>query len=130
MTTPADGRRFDVGRCIGSGGFGEVYRATMISGGGVRSEVALKVLHAGLDPRSQAIQRLADEAKLLGLLSHRSILRIHDLVLLEGRIALVTEYVDGADLDTCTHDPGDPIPRRAVLQAVAHIAAPMAGRCT
>jgi len=100
-----------------------VYRSTMISGGGVRNEVALKVLHVGLDPRSQAIQRLADEAKLLGLLSHPSILRIHDLVLLEGRITLVTEYVAGADLDECTTQFRDPMPPRAVLMAIAHVAA-------
>jgi serine/threonine protein kinase len=106
---------------VGVGGFGEVYLATMTSGGGVRTKVALKVLHHGLDPRSQAVQRLADEAKLLGLLDHPSILRIHDLILLDGRITLVTEYVAGADLDRCVADP-DPLPLRGALQATAQVA--------
>jgi len=124
VSTRAEERRtFDIGPCVGVGGFGEVYQATMTSGGGVRTKVALKVLHHGLDPRSQAVQRLADEAKLLGLLNHPSILRIHDLVLLDQRITLVTEYVAGADLDRCTADSGDPMPARAVLQVVAQIAA-------
>ena len=93
----------------------------MVSAGGVRSEVALKVLHTGLDPRSQAVQRLKDEAKLLGLLNHPSILGIHDLVLLEDRVTLVTEFVDGADLDQCVLG-DDPIPVPAVLNVLGKIA--------
>lgn len=122
MSQPSsDRRRFEVQRCLGAGGFGEVYLASMVSAGGVRSEVALKVLHQGLDPRSQAVQRLKDEAKLLGLLNHPSILRIHDLVLLEERVTLVTEFVDGADLDQCvTGD--DPITMPAVLNVLGKVA--------
>ena len=128
MSTHAPGnseerRRFDVGPCIGRGGFGEVYLATMVSGGGVRAEVALKVLHRGLDPRSQAVRRLADEAKLLGLLNHPNILRIHDLVLLDGRITLVTEYVAGADLDQCVVGAAEPMTPRALLQVTGAVAA-------
>ena len=121
--TTEDRRRFDVGPCIGSGGFGEVYLATMVSAGGVRSEVALKVLHRGLDPRSQAVQRLADEAKLLGLLNHPNILRVHDLVLLDGRITLVTEYIPGLDLDQCVLGIDEPLGHRALLQVTGHVAA-------
>ncbi len=122
MSEPiTDRRRFEVRRCLGAGGFGEVYLASMASAGGVRSEVALKVLHQGLDPRSQAVQRLKDEAKLLGLLNHPSILRIHDLVLLEERVTLVTEFVDGADLDQCVGG-DDPIPLAAVLDVLGKVA--------
>ena len=60
-------------------------------------------------------KRLADEAKLLGLLSHPSMLRIHDLVLLEGRVALVTEYV-GFDANRPPFD--DPRVRRAFALAI------------
>ena len=56
-----DVRHFHVHSCLGQGGFGEVYKATMTSAGGVRHEVAIKVLHEGLDPRSQAVQRLREE---------------------------------------------------------------------
>ena len=69
-------RQFHFKRCLGRGGFGEVYLATLTSPGGVAKDVAVKVLHAGLDPRSQAIQRLMDEGRLLGVLNHPSILTI------------------------------------------------------
>jgi serine/threonine protein kinase len=120
-TGSSDKRRFYIHNCLGSGGFGEVYLATMISSGGVQTEVAVKVLHTNLDAKSQAIQRLRDEGKLLGILNHPAILRVTDLVLLEGRIALVTEYVEGADLDDCFKaDP--PLSLRATIQVIGQIA--------
>ena len=116
-----DRRQFHIHNCLGSGGFGEVYRATMKSAGGVQTEVAVKVLHATLDAKSQAVQRLRDEGKLLGILNHPAILRVTDLVSLEGRIALVTEYVEGADLAEC-FIADEPISLRATLQVIAQIA--------
>ncbi|MBT3224140.1 MAG: serine/threonine protein kinase, partial [Proteobacteria bacterium] len=114
-------REFSFQRCLGSGGFGEVYLATMTSSGGVETDVAVKVLHGGLDPRSQAVQRLRDEGRLLGVLNHPAILRVTDLVLLEGRIALVTEYVEGADLDEC-FGAHPPLPPRALLEVIGRVA--------
>jgi eukaryotic-like serine/threonine-protein kinase len=119
--TVGTGRRFRIQHCLGAGGFGEVYLATMLSTGGVRSDVALKVLHQGLDAHSQAVQRLQDEAKMLGVLNHPSILQIHDLVLLENRVALVTEYIPGADLDVAMFG-ADPMPLRVVLETLARVA--------
>lgn len=116
-----DARRFHVHTCLGAGGFGEVYKATMTSAGGVQHEVAIKVLHDGLDPRSQAVQRLRDEGKLLGVLRHPAILRVHDLVLLNGRVSLVTEYIEGGDLDMCFSD-GE-MPSRALIDVIGQVAA-------
>ncbi len=114
-------RRFQIQRCLGSGGFGEVYLAQMVSPGGVETEVAVKVLHDGLDPRSQAVQRLRDEARLLGRLNHPAVLKVRDLVLLADRVALVMEYVAGADLDACLHTPPT-IPLRAGIETCARVA--------
>ncbi len=116
-----DVRHFHVHTCLGSGGFGEVYKATMTSAGGVRHEVAIKVLHEGLDPRSQAVQRLRDEGKLLGVLRHPAILRVHDLVLLDGRVSLVTEYIEGGDLDLCFLEGN--ITTRALVDVIGQVAA-------
>src|SRR5262245_34866949 len=89
---PFEPRQFHLHSCLGRGGFGEVYRATMITGsgrtasgvtaGGVRTEVAVKVMHADVDPESQAVQRLRDEGRLLGAVRHPAVLRVYDLVLL------------------------------------------------
>lgn len=92
------GRRLHLHDRIGSGGFGDVYRATLVSGGGVETLVAIKVLHKDTSPSSQALQRLRDEGKMLGLIRHPAIVKVLDMVALDGRAALVTEYVEGADL--------------------------------
>jgi serine/threonine-protein kinase len=120
------GRRFHIHACLGRGGFGEVYRATMSSSGGVRTEVAVKVLREDIDPGSEALKRLRDEGRLLGALRHPAILRVHDLVLLEGRVALVTEFVEGQDLDGCLSVRGvagdEAMPIRAVVAVVGEVA--------
>ena len=90
LATGSTGRRFLIHSCLGRGGFGEVYRATMTSTGGVRTEVAIKILRADIDPGSDSVKRLRDEGRLLGALSHPAILKVHDLVLLEGwRVVLL-----------------------------------------
>ncbi|MCB9675438.1 MAG: serine/threonine protein kinase [Alphaproteobacteria bacterium] len=115
-----DRRTFKVHACIGRGGYGEVYRATMFAADG-EHEVALKVLHADLETSSQPVQRLRDERRMLAAIVHESILRVHDLVVLEGRIGLVTEWVEGQDLNKCTRG-DDPLPPRAILEVIGGIA--------
>jgi serine/threonine-protein kinase len=114
------GRRFHIHSCLGRGGFGEVYRATMMSSGGVRTEVAIKVLRGDIDPGSDSVKRLRDEGRLLGALRHPAILRVHDLVLLEERVALVTEFVEGEDLDGCLKSG---MPLRSLVGVVGEVAA-------
>jgi len=112
---------FELHRCIGVGGFGEVYLATMSDADGAPRDVAVKILHPGIDPTAQAIQRLQDEARLLGLLQHPSIIRVVDLLQYKSRLALVTEFVDGEDLSTCFLALPPPSPR-AMLEVVGRVA--------
>lgn len=68
MTTSAPGNdparlRFEMRQLLGSGSFGEVYLANMSSAGGIRQEVAVKILAQDLDPRSQPVERLRDEGR-------------------------------------------------------------------
>ena len=49
--------------------------------------------------------RLRDEGRHLARLDHPTILKVHDLVVLDGRVALVTEYVAGEDLEGCLRAP-------------------------
>ena len=39
-----------------------------------------------------------DEARVLGLLHHRNIIRVDDLTSINGQCAIVMEYLDGVDL--------------------------------
>ena len=113
-------RQFQLHACLGRGGFGEVYRATMVSSGGVRTEVAVKVMHADVGPDSQAVSRLRDEGRLLDVVRHPVVLKVYDLVLLDGRVGLVTEYVEGQDLDKSIQG-GDPPTVRAMLEIIAKV---------
>ncbi len=85
-------------------------------------DVAIKVLRPDLDPSSQGVQRLRDEGRLLGRLTHPTILRVYDLVVIEGRAALISEYVDGDDLAHVIKTDERP-PPRAAFEIVAQVAA-------
>ncbi len=115
-------RRYRIAELLGRGGFGSVYMAEKLGEEGFSTLVAIKLLHAmggGSSPeiqkaRSDAVRRLRDEARLLGLLKHRAIVQVYDLERLRGEWAIVMEYVDGiqlAELVQLTHVP--------VRQAVA-----------
>jgi predicted Ser/Thr protein kinase len=99
-------RRYRIAALLGRGGFGSVYKAEKLGEEGFSTIVAIKLLHAmggGSNPalekaRSDAVRRLRDEARLLGLLKHRAIVQVYDLERLRGEWAIVMEYVDGIQL--------------------------------
>ncbi len=90
-------RRFRFLRCIGKGGFGEVYLAEMSTSSGFVKTVAIKVLREDVQEHEQVASRLRDEARLLGLLRHPAIVRADDLITIAGRPAVVMEYVPGVN---------------------------------
>ena len=116
------GRAFDFGVCLGRGGFGEVYRARMSQPDGVEHTVAVKLLLDQANANDDAVRRLKDEARLLARLEHPAILTVHALALLDGRLAMVCELIDGQDLAEAMAGP-DPIPLRGVLEVISEIAA-------
>lgn len=112
-------RQLALGSLLGRGGYGEVYLAMMRTSGGLESQVAVKVLHQ--EARSTAANRLRDEASLLFGLTHPVIVGAIDLVWIDGRPALVTEYVPGLDLDQFIVQRMAP-PPRAMLEITVEIA--------
>lgn len=113
-------RRFRMGACLGRGGFGEVYLATMVAPSGLQSVVAVKVLRADVGAQLDAVRRLRDEGRMLANLRHPTVVHAVDLCTLGGRIALVTEYVEGADLSELIRGP-DRMGPRALLQVVGAV---------
>ena len=118
------GRRFSLRRRLGVGGFGEVYLAEMSTASGFTKTVALKLLRTDVDDDEGLAERIRDEARLLGLLRHRSIVQADDLVTLDGRPAVVMEYVPGANLSAFTHPERLPeaMPARVCAQVVRQVA--------
>ncbi len=98
MTAADDARRYRVLDVLGRGGFGTVYRAELQGSQGFRKEVALKILNEGIEASTQHLALLRDEARVLGLVRHRSIVAVDALVKLEGRWCVVMEYVRGVTL--------------------------------
>jgi serine/threonine protein kinase len=120
-TIDSSGHNFQWLLLLGRGGFGEVYLARMRSAGGLEQQVAVKLLQRWLNPRSQAVERLRDEARLLASLRHPVVLAAHDLVTLGDRVALITEYIEGQDLADCLEGP-DRIPLSALLEVTEAVA--------
>jgi eukaryotic-like serine/threonine-protein kinase len=109
-------------RPLGAGAFGTVYLAELSSGQGFRRPVAVKVLSEHRPDSHMFLSRMRDEARLLGLLQDDSILKVLDMVSVDGRDAVVMEYVEGVDLDSLVRANHAPGPR-----ALAELGAVVAG---
>jgi serine/threonine protein kinase len=95
----ADGaRQFRFIRPIAAGGFGTVYLCKEEHADGFSRVVAVKILNAQWTDSEEVSSRLRDEARLLGLLRHRNIVDVYDLTSIDGRSAVVMEYLEAIDL--------------------------------
>lgn len=91
-------RRFRIIKEIAEGGFGKVYLAEQISSDGFSRIVAVKLLHAKWSSHDEVVMRTRDEARLLGLIRHQHIVKVEDLTAIDGKCAIVMEYLEGVDL--------------------------------
>lgn len=91
-------RRFRIIKEIAEGGFGKVYLAEQISSDGFSRIVAVKLLHAKWSSHDEVVMRTRDEARLLGLIRHQHIVKVEDLTSIDGKCAIVMEYLEGVDL--------------------------------
>ena len=118
-------RRFRFIRELAEGGFGKVYLAEMITGDDFSSVVAIKLLHGKWTTHEEIAQRSRDEARLLGRLRHRNIVRVEDLTSIRGQCAVIMEYLEGVDLKTVVNylvGIGDRFPLRSAFQTIGHVA--------
>ena len=114
-----EGREYRILGTIGKGGFGTVYKAELLGEGGFVKTVALKVLNAEVAQMDEVAQRLRDEARVLGLVHHRAMVKVDGLVKLDGRWTIVMEYVEGVDFKKLI---GDDIPQGPALEMITEIA--------
>jgi serine/threonine-protein kinase len=116
--TPETGS-YELLEVLGRGGFATVYRARHTGEGGFRQEVAVKLLDPRPGHEAEVESRHRDEARMLGLVRHPSVVKVLTLTRLAGRWAVVMEYVPGRTLAELIH--GEPIPCGVALEIVATI---------
>jgi serine/threonine protein kinase len=123
--TRESNRRFHFLREIASGTFGSVYLAKEAHADGFSRLVAIKLLHRRWSESEEVTRRIRDEARLLGWLRHRNIVDVVDLTAIDGRTAVIMEYLEAADLKHIVdhlRDHGGSVPVRAAVQICACVA--------
>lgn len=89
------GHRYRVEQLLGQGGMGRVYKAYDKE---LERMIALKVLQPELVSDPNALQRFKQELLLASRISHKNILRIHDLGEADGVKFISMAFVEGEDL--------------------------------
>ncbi len=118
-------RRFRIIKEIAEGGFGKVYLAEQISSDGFSRIVAVKLLHSKWSSHDEVVMRTRDEARLLGLIRHQHIVKVEDLTAIDGKCAIVMEYLEGVDLkwmSTFLKERGQHFPRAALFEIMLAVA--------
>ncbi|MGN6109908.1 MAG: nSTAND1 domain-containing NTPase, partial [Kofleriaceae bacterium] len=84
------------GELLGRGGCASVYRARQLA---VERDVAIKVLHADIDPSSEDGRLFVHEIRSVGRIDHANVVRIHQAdITHDGRLFFAMELLDGSDL--------------------------------
>ena len=87
--------RYEIIETIGSGGMGIVYRALDLE---LSEPVAVKTLRRELVSDSTALARFKSELRLARRISHRNVVRTHDLGESDGMYFITMEYVEGTSV--------------------------------
>jgi serine/threonine protein kinase len=118
-------RQFHFIREIASGGFGRVFLAKVIHRDGFARLVAIKLLHKKWTQNDEIASRMRDEARLLGWLRHKNIVDVMDLTSIDGRCAVIMEYLEAVDLaiviSASAHSERR-VPLRVALESIAAVA--------
>jgi eukaryotic-like serine/threonine-protein kinase len=102
---------------IGSGGMGEVYRA---SDSRIGREVAVKILPSHFSHDPDRLRRFEQEARAAGMLNHPNVVAIHDAGTFNGSPYLVSELLQGEVLQQKLK--GQPLPVRKAVDYAIQIA--------
>ena len=102
-----------------------MYLAKVIHADGFSRLVGIKLLHRKWSENKEIGQRMRDEARLLGWLRHRNIVDVIDLTSIDGRAAVIMEYLDAVDFKSVVQslaERGERVPPYAALESIAFVA--------
>lgn len=111
--------RYKVRQCLGRGGFGAVYRGYDAQ---LSREVAIKVPRTRLDESnsSAVIDELLEEARSLARLKHPGIVTVLEVVEQDGQCMIVSEFLDGPNLNQWTQN--QTVPWQQAVELAAYLA--------
>jgi len=111
------GPRYKILEILGEGGMGTVYRAHDRE---LDREVALKLIRPSLSTNPHVIERFKREILLASKVTHKNVLRIHDLGDVCGTKYLSMNFVDGEDLSKRVRRSG-PLPADTVVRIIEQL---------
>jgi serine/threonine-protein kinase len=116
--------RYEVYTRIASGGMAAVYLGRLVGPAGFSRVVAVKRLHAQYAQDSDFVSMFLDEARIAARIRHPNVVPTLDIVVEQGELFLVLEYVEGESLSALIRkstDRGERIPIPIVLAVFIHV---------
>ncbi|KDO55290.1 hypothetical protein CISIN_1g004642mg [Citrus sinensis] len=122
---------FHIKYCIGTGGYGSVYKAELPEG----KVVALKKLHHSETEDSAFVKSFQNEAHVLSTVRHRNIVKLYGFCLHKKCMFLIYEYMERGSLFCVLHDDDEAIElnwtkRVNIVKSVAHALSYLHHDCT
>jgi eukaryotic-like serine/threonine-protein kinase len=117
LTTGTRIGRYEIRSKIGAGGMGQVYLAYDPK---LNRDVAIKVLNLGLSAHKEHLDRFEQETRATIALNHPNILSIYDVDTHDGSPYVVSELLDGENLQERLN--GAALPARKALDYALQIA--------
>ena len=111
------GARYRIEAEAGQGGMGKVYRATDLE---LQRTVALKIVRPELANHEATLSQLMHEISIASQISHKNVLRIHDMGEVDGLRFVSMAWAEGEDLSQ-TLRRSAPLPEERILQLAIDI---------
>jgi serine/threonine-protein kinase len=111
------GSRYRIEAEAGEGGMGKVYRAMDLD---LQRTVALKVVRPDLASSPETLDQLRHEISIASQISHKNVLRIHDLGEASGLRYVSMAWAEGEDLASLLKRTG-PLPEGRILELAGEI---------
>lgn len=113
--------RYRIVRLLGQGGMGSVYEAHQAD---LNRSVALKVLSEELSERPNFRERFSREAQALAALNSPHVIQVYEHGVVDDRLFIATQLVDGPDLRQLTE--GRPMPAPSAVGLTVQVASALA----